>query len=109
MENVRYEIVEKDRSAQQRILAGLADSPAQGVAYMMMMSGEALSTSDITSFLSLTDEWFLRQFEEAVVELEVNGLIRSLDNQPAGAEEEPEWLVSWEELLPQDISVCCTS
>ncbi|MEE8373891.1 MAG: hypothetical protein V3R87_09240 [Dehalococcoidia bacterium] len=75
-----YEIVEKDEGAQYGILGGLARSPVQGVAYLFMMAGDPVSAADITDFLTLSDERHIRQFNEAVVELEVNGLIKKAED-----------------------------
>lgn len=75
-----YEIVEKEDGAQYGILGGLARSPVQGVAYLFMMAGDPVSAADITDFLTLSDERHIRQFNEAVVELEVNGLIMEAED-----------------------------
>ena len=106
MSERRYEVVEKDKDAQYRVLNGLVSSPAHGTIYMLLMSGEPLSTTDITSFLTLSDRLFTDQFQRAVVQLEADGLIRALEDHPAGTDDEPEWLVSWEELLPQESAMC---
>ena len=78
-----YEIVEKDKDAQYGILSNLVETPTKGVAYMFMMQGEAMSASDITDFLMLSSSHHIQQFNDAVIELEVNGLIRKAEGDPA--------------------------
>jgi hypothetical protein len=76
MATTRYEIVEKDRHAQDAILSTLVREPTHGVAYMFMMTGEPLSATDITAFLSLSDAWLTNRFNDAVGQLCERGLIR---------------------------------
>jgi len=70
-----YEVVEKDRIAQERVLSGLVDTPLQGVVYLFLMSGGPMSATEITGFLMLSDTWFINKFNEAVSELSKKGLI----------------------------------
>jgi hypothetical protein len=78
-----YEIVEKNKDVQYGILSELVETPTKGVAYMFMMQGEIMSASDITDFLMLSSSHHIQQFNDAVVELEVNGLIREAEGDPA--------------------------
>ncbi len=75
MTTTRYKIVERDKETQDAILSTLVQQPTQGVAYMFMMTGEPLSVTDITSFLSLSDGWLTGKFNEAVSHLSDRGLI----------------------------------
>lgn len=105
MEQTTYEVVEKNKDIQYRILAGLVEDPLEGVAYLLMMSGEPLSSSEITGFLMLSDTWMTERFDRAVVNLEVKGLIREVVN--LGAAEAPhEWSIPWAEALAEEYSTC---
>ena len=79
MAEIRYEIVEKDKDAQEAILSTLVREPTHGVAYMFMMTGEPLSATDITEFLSVSDAWLSGRFNDAVSELCHRGLIREIE------------------------------
>lgn len=105
MEQTTYEVVEKDKDIQYRILAGLVEDPLEGVAYLLMMSGEPLSSSEITGFLMLSDTWMTEKFDRAVVDLEVKGLIREVLDMGA-AETSHEWTIPWAEALAEDYSTC---
>ena len=77
MGKIRYEIVEKDTEARDRILSSLVDRPTQGVAFLSLMTGgRPMSAADIVDFLSISDSWYAGQFDAAVKELAGSGIIR---------------------------------
>ena len=105
MEQTTYQVVEKDKDVQYRILASLVEDPLEGVAYLLMMSGEPLSSSEITGFLMLSDTWMTAKFDRAVVDLEAKGLIREVLEM--GAEEAAsDWSIPWAEALAEEYSTC---
>ena len=105
MEQTTYEVVERDKDGQYRILASLVEDPLEGVAYLLMMSGEPLSSSEITGFLMLSDTWMTAKFDRAVVDLEAKGLIREVLEM--GAEEaDRDWSIPWSEALADEYATC---
>jgi len=73
---IRYEIVEKDTEARDKILSSLVDRPTQGVAFLSLMTGGPMSAADIVDFLSISDAWYAGLFDAAVKELAGRGIIR---------------------------------
>ena len=79
MSIAKYEIVEQDKRARERILSSLVDSPTDGIAFLFLMAGEPMSPSEITEFLCLSDAWYVSKFHDAFRVLAEKGLIREVE------------------------------
>jgi hypothetical protein len=80
MNKAKYGVVEKDRNVQDVIPASLVEHPIEGVAYLFLMNGGPISAADITTFLTVSDTWLTEQFDNAVVQLEVNGFAKKAED-----------------------------
>lgn len=81
MIKTKYEVVEKNEDEQDTILSSLVENPTEGIAYMCLRSGPAMSAGDIIQSLALSDSWFTGKFSEAVSVLCEKGLIKEIDGE----------------------------
>lgn len=80
MLETKYEIVEEDTEIRDDILSDIMPRHlVEGIAYFCLVeSGEAMSPTDMTDFLGVSDSWYTERFSEAVKRLIEKGLIREV-------------------------------
>jgi hypothetical protein len=81
MAEIKYKIVAHDENMRDAILATLVRHPTESIAYLCLMSGQPMSTSEMISSLGLQDGWFTDKFNEAVKTLSDRGLIKRTDDE----------------------------
>jgi hypothetical protein len=76
----KYEIIEEDTEIRDEILSNIMPRHiVEGIAYFCLVeSGEAMSPTEMTKFLGVSNSWYTERFSEAVKRLVDKGLIREV-------------------------------